>query len=256
MKILIVTLCTLLSLALISCKEKKTTDENQKGTNVIAWTEEEKWKYFQDSIAHKWHSQRHRPQDSLNDFEIFSRVMFADLNAKNKTDPYIYAFEEHYIDTTTIDTNKFWFRIVVTPSFRNPYCIVIEKKNRRTYITAKMTDGDGRGLTGLLLFAVTNTLPDSVYNDISASLRKLDFWNLDIDTTCSDGFDGETWTFEAIENGQYNIINRWGPLHCGSKTTIQLAQLGTKITGLSKMLDVMAMTYKVDKKRLETAFYH
>ena len=253
MKKRIYIILTILSLTFASCKDNKTSDDKFQLTK-LGWTEEQKWAYFQDSIAHRMYNGRHGAGDSLNDFEVFSRIMFADIKAKNKFDPFIYAFEEPYIDTTKIGANKFWFRITVAPCFRKPYCLIAEKKNNRTYVTAKMTDGDGGYLTGLLDFSTTKTFADTIYNDISKELHELNFWKLDKDTTCSGGFDGESWTFEAIENGRYNIITRWVPLHCGNQVTIQLGKLGVKIRDLSNLLDYAAINHKIEKKELENSY--
>lgn len=244
---------TIISLTLASCNDYKTSDDILQPTKS-AWSEERKWTYFQDSIAYRIYNGRQGAADSLNDFEVFSRIMFADIKAKNKFDPFIYAFEEPYVDTTKIAANKSWFRITVAPCFRKPYCLVAEKINNRTYVTAKMTDGDGGYFTGLLEFSTIKTFTDSIYNDISKELHKLNFWKLGKDTTCSEGFDGEIWTFEAIENGKYNLISRWVPLHCGNQETIQLGKLGVKIRDLSKLLDYVALNYKTKKDELENSY--
>jgi hypothetical protein len=247
------TLLTIFILTLVGCINNEKTDNKPQSNNSI-WSEEQKWNYFQDSIAHRMYNGRFGKGDSINDFEVFSRIMFKDIKSKNKFDPLIYAFEEPYIDTTKIDSTKFWFRISIAPCFRKPICLVVEKKNNKTNVTAKMTDGDGGYLTGLLDFSITKTFTDSVYNDISKELHQLNFWELKEDTTCISGYDGEFWTFEAIENGKYNIINRWLPLHCGNSKTIQLGKLGVKIRSISKLLDYVAITNKVDKKELENSY--
>jgi hypothetical protein len=120
---------------------------------------------------------------------------YPDLKSKNKYDPFVYALEEPYIDTTQIDSSKYWFRIVVRPCFRLPYCFIFEKKNGKSFLTTKITNGDGAYYTGVLISTMRFPFGDTLYNKISSQLQSLNFWKLGKDTTCYGGFDGETWTF-------------------------------------------------------------
>ena len=199
------------------------------------WNEERKRTYFQDSIAFRMYNGKGGEGDSLNNFNIFSRTMFADIKASNILDPLIYALEEPYIDTTKIPADKRWIRITVSPTFRKPYCIVIEKKMRTTLLTAKMTNGQGGYMTGVMDLTMTKTIDDSIFNSLSNQLVQLNFWELSADTTCSSGFDGEYWTFEAIENGEYNLLYRWSPKFCGNESTKRLSEIGEDLRFLSKI---------------------
>ena len=67
----------------------------------------------------------------------------------------------------------------------------------------------------------------------------MNFWQLDKDTTCGGGLDGESWTFEAIENGKYNIVTRWVPMHCGNDITKQHAQIGLQLMKKSQFIDFL-----------------
>ena len=190
------------------------------------WSQDSIKKYFKDSIAHKMYNGRMGSNDSLNDFDKFSKYILTDIKAKNISDPFILGFDENYIDTTKIDSIKQWFIISVNPCFRIPYCLILEKMDTKSLLTLKMTDGHGGYYSGYLNFISTLQDSDSLYSSISSKLHQLDFWRIKEDTTCEGGLDGEGWTFEAIENGQYNIVSRWVPLSCGNNTTRQLALIG------------------------------
>ena len=233
-----------------SCKEdSKPDDKSQKQKTTR--TEDQKRKYFANTDSLRaddgWRNGR---QDSTHTFAYFMRTNYPDIKAKNIADPFIYAFEENYIDTTSIDSTVNWLRISVAPCFRRPYCLVVEKKFDKTYLTAKMTDGDGGYYWGHLDITTTKIFSDTLYNNISKQLHQLNFWTLHEDTVCHGGYDGEHWTIEAIENGQYNIIDRWVPQHCGGETTLQLGQLGLQIRDKSKILEIFALTYGIDRKKL------
>jgi len=229
-----------------SCKEEmKNEDINKLKSIEINWTDEQKRIYFQDSIAYRMYNGKLGMGDSINNFEIFSRIMLSDIKAKNKDEPLIFALEEPYIDTTKINNDKYWFRVVVEPTFSKAFCLIVEKKYKRTYVTLKLTDGYGSYYTGLLNFSITKVYPDTLYTNISKVLHKVNFWNLGKDTLNVHGIDGENWTFEAIENGKYNIIKRWCPEAYGNRIT---RELGNYVIEILKKTDLWDLVFEEKKK--------
>jgi hypothetical protein len=216
-----------------SCKDKI---QNKVDSQI--WTEEQKRKFYTDSFSYSDNDFLNRRDTSIN-FVTFMNEQYPNLKSKNKYDPFIYALEEPYIDTTQIDTTKNWFRLVVRPCFRLPYCFVVEKKDGKSFLTTKITNGYGGYYTGVLISTMRFPFGDTLYNNISSQLASLNFWSLGSDTTCHGGFDGETWTFEAIENGKYNIISRWVPQTCGDSTTIKLSKIGLNLGKLSRLDNVL-----------------
>lgn len=240
---------------ILSCEQK--TNNKIGSVEKPTWTDKQIKTYFADSIAYRMYNGRFLEQkDSLNDFEVFSRTILHNIKAKNIDDPLIIALDEPYIDTTKIDSLKSWIRFSVNPCFRRPYCLIVEKKYNKTFITSKVSDGNGGYFTGLLLFSITNILSDSVYNNISMELKDLNFWGLGQDTTCPGGADGETWKIEAIENGNYKIIERWVPFDCGNEITKHIAQIGKEIRDSSYMFEGFKIKYKDinDKERFDDAY--
>ena len=219
---------------LLSCKENDKKIDTPK-----AWTEQQKRNYFADNFAGQYGFGQFSEKDSTKTFLYFFKTQYPDIKAKTPFDAFPYAFEEEYIDTTKIDTARLWFRIIVRPCFRLPYCFVVEKKFGKTYLTTKITTGSGGINTGTLFSTMKFTFGDTLYDDISKKLNSLNFWKLGIDSTCHGGFDGETWMFEAIENGKYNIFARWVPQGCGDSTTIRLSKIGINLAKLSKLDNIL-----------------
>ena len=214
----------------ISCKQRKDTSQN-KETIAITWTELQKRKYFQDSIAYRMYNGNFGTVDSLNNFQIFSKIFFPNINLENRNNACIYALEEPLVDTTSIDTSKIWLRITVDHTFRKPYCLILEKKQYKNYLTYKTTDGHGGYFSGLLNFSFTKVITDSIFENTFKKIREINFWELRNDTTCI-GLDGEGWTIEAIKKGKYNFIERWTPFYCGNPTTRKIGEIGVDLRKL------------------------
>lgn len=229
-----------------SCRQ---SDRNKKYIEPEnKWSTERIQKYFVDSIALRKANGKFGYGDSLNDFEKFSKIFLSDIKAKNINDPFIFAFNETYIDTTHIDKNKEWLRITVDPCFDIPYCMIVEKVNNRTKLTIKTTNGYGCYCSGYLNFFNTQFLPDTAFNDISKKLNELNFWKLENDTTCEKVVDGEHWTLEAIEKGKYNLIYRQSPTFCTSNETKILLSIANELKKASRLNDFLNVKMKTMKK--------
>lgn len=226
-KIIIIILATLLA-----CKNKQ-----QGKTTPQVWTEEQKRKYYIDSFSN-WDSYR-KGRDTSISFDSFMDQQYPDLKAKNKYNPFIYALEESYIDTTLIDSETHWFRIIVEPCFRKPYCLVLTKKDNKSFLTIKISNGDGGYYPGVLISTTHFKFRDTLYNAVYDKLSSLNFWNLSRDTSCHGGFDGETWTFESIEKQKYNIVERWVPQNCGNNNTLQLSEIGIMLARLGRLDNIL-----------------
>ena len=219
---------------LFACGDTK-QNVNYSKTTSNQWTEEQKRNYFNDSIA----IFIERQSGINHDFLYFFKQQYPDVKAKY-IDPFIYAFEEPIVDTTKIDTAIKWFRLTVEPCFRLPYCLIVEKKKGKTFLTTKVTNGDGGYYSGTLALNMKFLLQDSICDNLINQLHMLNFWTLAADTTCHGGLDGETWIFESIDKGKYNVLSRWYPQECGNMRTKQLAQLGLRLREYSRLEKVLA----------------
>jgi len=230
---------------LVSCNEV-TNSKDKLSIEPPVLTEKQKRKIFADSLAFKTETLPYG-SDSPTIFQRFIRQYYPVQNSRLANDPFFYALEEPYIDTTKIDSSMLWFRITVEPCFRLPYCMVLEKISGRVYLTTKASNGSGCYNPGVLAYMSKFHINDTVFNNVLNKLDSLDFWNLGYDTTCHGGLDGETWIFEAIVNRKYNVIYRWYPQGCGNDTTLALGNIGTRLRKFSKFDKVM----EVFKVRLE-----
>lgn len=115
-----------------SCKQAKNSDKKYN------WSEQEIKQYFIDSIA--LGNGNYDNPDSLNKFSFFMKTFYNNSKAVNYWDEFVYALDEPYVDKSNIDINKKWFRLIVKPTFSNPYCITLDKINEDTKVTLKMTN--------------------------------------------------------------------------------------------------------------------
>lgn len=232
---------------IFSCHEKEMTANQEKKCDA-PWPEAKIRQYFEDSIAYSigdWMS-----KDSMNSFDVFASVMLCASRKRSGYNSLIYALDEPYLDTGKIDPSLNRIRITVSPCFRNPYGLIMEKKGNETILTVKVSDGDGAYYCGMLDTTFQRTFPEDVYDEFSTLLHQADFWALGIDTTCTGGLDGERWYFEAIEKGKYNSISRWAPEHCGNTTTLQLGKIGNAIRKLASSNLLNTHSRKTDSSRV------
>lgn len=165
---------------LSSCKESV-----KKVGNPTQWTEEQKRKYFADNFSELYgFGQDIVGNDSTKTFLHFFTTQYPDIKTQYPGFAFPYAFEEEYVDTAKIDSSRLWFRLIVKPSFRRPFCFVVEKKDGKVMMTIKITNGSGGSNTGLLIATIKSTFEDTLYHNLTTSLNYSNFWNLGNDATC------------------------------------------------------------------------
>ena len=109
--------------------------------NNNEWTENQKRAYFEDSIAFRLFS--YQNSKTLNSFKFFMDSLYSENKAINKYCPFVYAFEEPYFDPHEVDDKMKLIRVIITPCWDVPMCVTIEKKNDKTILTSKITNGQG-----------------------------------------------------------------------------------------------------------------
>lgn len=210
----------------LSCRQSNHPDKKYN------WSEQEVRQYFIDSIA--MGNGNYKNPDSLNKFEFFMKTFYDNSRAKNYRDEFIYALDEPYIDTTKIDKDKKWFRLIVNPTFLNPYSITLDKIKNNTKVTFKMTNGRGGYYSGYLTLTNFSYFKDTLYNSYISRLDKINFWEIKgNDSTCHAVFDGTTFVFEAIDNGKYNVVYRHSPSSCTSKEAQEFSKIGGDLFEIS-----------------------
>jgi hypothetical protein len=205
---------------------------------TVSTCEDNLREYFDDSLAYRiFRTDKflaHLPKNCSN-FKMYPPENYNDTIYYPYFYMLLYAFEEDFIDFDNINATDEYYRFTVKPCFRKPYYIKIEKKNNKTYYTAKLTDGDGGYFTGTLTTSITKVFSDSLIDNVSKKFENIDFWELSDDNKCRGGFDGETWFIEAVKDGEYNLINRWVPVDCGDSITKTIGSIGIDLRELGKI---------------------
>lgn len=220
--------CNLLSFAILLIVSLSCSNNNNE------WTENQKRAYFEDSIAFRLYNSK--DGKTLNNFVFFMDSLYPENNAINKHCPYVYAFEEPYFDPNNFDNTINLIRIIMVSCWDIPMCVTLEKKNNKTILTSKITNGDGGYYCGTLLSSFMKIYPDTLYDFIYNEFVELNYWNLD--SAYVDCSDGEEWHFEIAHEGRYHYLYR----HClfGLKDTTnkKLLNIGLEILTLGKYFDL------------------
>jgi len=232
----------LITMSLVLSCHNRQKSSSEPIVKEIVYTEADARKFFEDSVA--------GPNEEFTSerFPRFLKRYYPELKTKN-LNALIYAMEEPFVDTTRIDTAKYWFRVTVNPCFRRPYSILVEKSSGKSSLTIKITNGYGCQYPGVLTSTTKYRFVGELYDTVATTLRNLHFWTLDKDTTCQGGLDGEQWLIEAMDNGRYNAIDRWAPQHCGDSTTRSIANLVKHLAAESR-LDAILSAIGAQKSRL------
>lgn len=221
-------------------KEKK-----EKPILTLAWTEQQKRNYFLEHYAYNYGDiDQPLPSDTVPSREQFFKLHFPGKR-HGYNDPFLYAMEEDFVDTvTSFDTSRRWIRIACVESFGTPYCLILEKKNARTYLTAKCTDVSLGAYPGQLTTSITRCFNGSGFDSICKQFGSIDLLQLPaVDSTCHGGLDGSHWSLEIIKNGKYNYLKRWTPGFCGDSSTRRLGRFTERLLEISGLKSSMGGIY-------------
>ncbi len=206
--------------------------QSEKSDKTYNWSEQEIKQYFIDSIA--MGNGYYDNPDSLNKFSFFMKTFYNNSKALNNLDEFVYALDEPYVDPSQIDINKKWLRLIVKPTFSNPYCITLDRINKDTKVTFKVTNGKGGYYSGYLKFSNFAYFKDTLYNSYASRLDKINFWGIKgKDSTCDLVLDGTSYVFEAIDKGRYNIVYRHSPSFCSSNEAQELLKISKDLFEIS-----------------------
>lgn len=119
------------------------------------------------------------------------------------------AFKEPIIFNQLTDTI---YRFTWLRSFHHPVVIRIQKTKGKILLCWKMADGAGGYDPGNIIVDKEKVLSENKWLKLKKLLTESDFWSLPtIEVTNRIGDDGSRWIIEGIENGKYNVVNRWSP---------------------------------------------
>jgi hypothetical protein len=210
--------------------------QTEKEIDTSQWSEEDKRIFFDDNIAYALYNGRHQGKESLENADFFLATMFDTTNMAQHDNILLYAMEERFIDTTRLDGHGNWLRITVDPTFRIPYCLILDQQGKRSRLNAKMTDGSGGYFSGLLHVETLQHYSEEFGDSIFSELRALRFSSLPTHEN-RNGFDGETWTIEAILDGKYHGIERWHPQSSKEQAVNDISRIGAKLIEQSGIID-------------------
>lgn len=93
-------------------------------------------------------------------------------------------------------------------TFHNPIVIRLERINDAVTLYWKVNDGKGGYEPGKIVVNKKKTMTIREWNDFTASLNALDFWNMPTSGNLM-GSDGARWLLEGCEPGKYHVVDRW-----------------------------------------------
>ncbi len=206
--------------------DRKTTDAPTQVTNL---NEQEIRKMFIDTVS-KMH-------DYWPGIFTFFRTYYpsVDIADRNNQDLQLtYAFEEEFFDKSSFDSSRQVLRLIFQPSFSNPWCVKLELKNGKTYLTTKLLNGEGGYYSGYLTKSLTQVLPDSLVKTYIQKLNELNFWQIKNDTNC-EGYDGIRIYYDAIDHNRIARVYRWTPLACEDSVTVNLGRIAESLSRISSV---------------------
>lgn len=104
------------------------------------------------------------------------------------------------------------YRFTWLRTFDHPVAVRIQKNNDRIKLTWKMSDGAGGYSPGELIVIKTIELSGSEWNEFQSLLEKAKYWSMPTkDQSGISGNDGSRWIMEGVQNGKYNVVDRWSP---------------------------------------------
>lgn len=104
------------------------------------------------------------------------------------------------------------YRFTWLRTFHHPVVIRVQKNKDKILLTWKMSDGAGGYSPGKLIVDETTELSSDEWNEFQKLLDKIEYWNMPTNEQ-SDimGTDGSQWIIEGVQNGKYNVVDRWTP---------------------------------------------
>ncbi len=130
----------LFSLTLIFACDLKDKQGNSSHTTTTTLIEHDKRKIFIDSSENK--------KEYWNGIFQFMRIYYPTIDISqfnNQRLQTTYALEEEFFNINSSDSFRKVIRLIVLPSFSNPYSIKVELKNNKTYLTTKLLDKNDSG---------------------------------------------------------------------------------------------------------------
>lgn len=104
----------------------------------------------------------------------------------------------------------FAYRFLWLRSFHHPIAVCIEKDGPSVTLSAVELDGTGGRAPGEIVKRTQRALSLAEHNRFLAKLNQVGFWEMRRDQDRF-GEDGAEWILEGIDNGRYQVVQRWSP---------------------------------------------
>ncbi len=100
------------------------------------------------------------------------------------------------------------YRFLWLRSFHHPISVRVEKTGSSVDLYAVELDGAGGYDPGKILRKTQKSLPMVDFEKLADRLGKPEFWQ---QRGRQSGVDGAEWILESLQNGRYQVANRWSP---------------------------------------------
>lgn len=102
-------------------------------------------------------------------------------------------------------------RFVYLPTFNNPICVRVEKKNNEYLLTVKRTNGQGGYESGRLVYQRKKKITETQWNELMEKVKSSNEWEVFYKEELFGGLDGSQWIFEHLSPQGYKIRDVWSP---------------------------------------------
>lgn len=102
------------------------------------------------------------------------------------------------------------YRFLWLRSFHHPIAVRIEKVGSLATLSAVELDGTGGHAPGTTVKRTRRDLSAAEESKLVAKLDQARFWEMRRDQDRF-GSDGAQWILEGVDNGQYQVVQRWSP---------------------------------------------
>ena len=106
-------------------------------------------------------------------------------------------------------TNSLNLRFIILPTWGNPVSIRIQQDVSGFRLTAKRLEGQAGYKVGNLVESKERILSQKETKELLDAFWKLKFFQMDENKPDENGFDGETWLLEGLQDGRLHKVKRW-----------------------------------------------
>lgn len=104
------------------------------------------------------------------------------------------------------------YRFTWLRTFHHPVAIRVQKNKNKIQLTWKMSNGAGGYSPGELVVDKTTELSTAEWKEFQKLIDKIEYWDMPTNEQSDiTGTDGSQWIIEGVQNGKYNVVDRWTP---------------------------------------------